>query len=160
MWQVWLVWILTTERKSWKRVVNFERYVIFSCCHLFILLIKQILFYYVHLLSRYILQTVFPSRYLSFSTCSALNPICSFVFEWRNFLGIWMMPRFSFCGVYLCFHTVLTTESVIIPLACIEQWWWRSSVAAFVLQLLFSQLWDRICFILLVAVTDKALSTR
>jgi hypothetical protein len=25
------------------------------------------------------------------------------------------MPRAFFCGMYLCFHTVLTTEGVIIP---------------------------------------------
>jgi hypothetical protein len=27
-----------------------------------------------------------------------------------------MMPRVLFCGVYICVHTVLTTECVIIPL--------------------------------------------
>jgi hypothetical protein len=26
-----------------------------------------------------------------------------------------MIPRVLFCGVYLCCHTVLTTEGVIIP---------------------------------------------
>ncbi len=40
MWHMWLVWILTTNHKSLKRVKNFERLVIFSCYCLLILLIK------------------------------------------------------------------------------------------------------------------------
>ncbi len=89
VWHVWLVWILPTKCKSLKRVENFEIYVIFFCYYLFILLIKLFLFCCVHLLFRLIHQTVLLSRYLSFSICSALNPDCSFVFEWRNLLGIW-----------------------------------------------------------------------
>ncbi len=57
--------------------------------YLLILLTKWFLFYYVHLLSRFIFQMVLLSGYLSFSVCSALNPDCLFAFEWRNFLGIW-----------------------------------------------------------------------
>jgi hypothetical protein len=38
---MWLVWILTTKRKSMKRVENFERYVIFFCYYSLILLIRQ-----------------------------------------------------------------------------------------------------------------------
>ncbi len=116
MWHMWLVWILTTKRKSLKRVENFERYVIFSCYYLLILLIKQFLFCCAHLLFRFILQTVLLFWYSSFSICSALIPDCSCVFEWRNLLGIGNDAQiFVFCGVQLCFHTVLTTESVIIP---------------------------------------------
>ncbi len=37
-------WILKTKCKSMKRVENFERYVIFSCYYLLILLIKWFLF--------------------------------------------------------------------------------------------------------------------
>ncbi len=118
MWHVWLVWTqLTTKRTSLKRVENFERCVIFSCYTLLILLIKQFLFCCVHSISRFILQSVLLFGYLPFSICSALNPDCSFVFEWRNFLGIWNDAQiFVFCGVYLCFHTVLTTDGVIIPI--------------------------------------------
>jgi hypothetical protein len=38
------VWILTTKRKSTKRVENFERYIIFSCYYLLILLIGRFCF--------------------------------------------------------------------------------------------------------------------
>jgi hypothetical protein len=115
MWRVWLVWILTTKHKSMKRVENFERCVIFSCYYLLILLIKRFLFCCVHLLFRFILQMVLLYGYLSLSICSALNPDCSFVFEWHNLLGIWNDAQIFLWGVYLCVHTVLTTEGVIIP---------------------------------------------
>jgi hypothetical protein len=45
------------------------------------LLIKLFLFYYVHSLSRFILQMVLRSGYLFFSICSTFNPDCSFVYE-------------------------------------------------------------------------------
>ncbi len=45
---VWLVWKLTTKRQFLKRVENLERYVIFSCHYLLILLIQQFLFCCVH----------------------------------------------------------------------------------------------------------------
>ncbi len=84
MWHVWLVWILTTKCKSLKRVENLERYLIFSCPYLLILLIKQFLFCCVHLLLRFILQTVSFSGYLSFSICSALNPDYLFTCLWMT----------------------------------------------------------------------------
>ncbi len=36
------------------------------------------------------------SVYLSFSIGSALNPDCSFVFEWANLLGMWNDANFCF----------------------------------------------------------------
>jgi hypothetical protein len=161
MWHVWLVWILTTKRKSLKRVENLERYVIFTCYYLLILSIKRFLCCCVHLLSRFILQTVLLSRYLSSSICSALNPDCSFVFEWPKFLGIWNDAQifvFVEC-TFVSIQLLLLMKVWASLLTCIEQWWWRSSVAAFVLQLLFSQLRDQIRLILLVAAIDKALNT-
>ncbi len=109
MWNMWLVLILTSKHKSLKRVENFEMDVIFSCYYSLILLIIQFLFYCVHLLSRFILQTVLLSGYFSFSICSALNPDCSFVFEWRNVLVIWTdaqifvlrsLPLFPYSSYY------------------------------------------------------------
>ncbi len=136
MWHMWLVWILTTKRKSMKRVENFERYVIFSCCYSLILLIKRFLFCCVHSLFRFILQTVLLSGYLSFSICSALAPDCSFVFEWRNLHGIWNDAQiFVFAECTFVFIQFLLLKVWSSLLTCIEQWWWRPSVAAFVLQL-------------------------
>jgi hypothetical protein len=91
---------------------------------------------------------------------SAMNPGCSFVFEWRYFLGVWKNTKiFILRGVPLCPYSYCLLKLGLYLLTCIKRWRWRSSVAAFVLQLLFSQLWDRICPILIVAVTDKALIT-
>jgi hypothetical protein len=114
MWQVWLVWILTTKRKSLKRVENFERYVIFSCYYLLILLIKWLLFCCVHLLFRFILQAVLLSGYLSFQFVPHWTLIvCSFIFEWRNLLFLYeMMPRF--CLVE-CTFVSIQFLCVIIP---------------------------------------------
>ncbi len=111
-----LVWIPTTKHKSFE-----ESGELWETCNLLLLLLidfinKRFLFCCVHPLFRYILQTVLLSGYLSFSICSALNPDWSFVFEWRNCLGRYMKwcPDFYFCRVYFCFHTVLSTDSVII----------------------------------------------
>ncbi len=94
------------------------------------------------------------------SICSALNPDCSFVFEWRNSLGVWkdtqifvlwIVALFSYSSYYWrCDHPFWP---------CIEWWWWRSSVAA-----LFSSCppvsYEKgyVSFHFVV-VTDKALST-
>ncbi len=118
MWHVWLVWILTTKHKSLKRVENFERYVIFSCYYSLILLIKWFLFCCVHLLFRFILQTVLLSGYLSFFNLFHIEPWL-FIPLWMTWFSRYMKwcPDFCFCRVYLCFHTVLVTvEGVIIPI--------------------------------------------
>ncbi len=118
MWHVWLVWILTTKRKSMKRAENFERYVIFSCYYLLICSSNGFVFVVLTCYVRFLSSNGFYSP--------DINPfwfvphwiliVCSFVFEWRNHLGIWNDAQiFCFCGVSLCFHAVLTTEGVIIP---------------------------------------------
>ncbi len=117
MWHVWLVWILTTKRKSMKRVENLERYVIFSCYYSLILLIRR----FVLLCSLVILDLIFKRFYSLDNYPFQFVPhwtliVYSFIFECRNLLGIKMIPRVLFYGVYLCFQTVLTTEFVIIPL--------------------------------------------
>ncbi len=89
MWHVWLVWILTTKRKSLERVENFERYIIFSCYYLLIYSIQMVFILLCLLVIRLILQMVLLSGYSSFQFVSALNPDCSFVFDGRNSLGVW-----------------------------------------------------------------------
>jgi hypothetical protein len=98
MWHMWLVWILTTKHKFLKRVENLERYVIFPCHHLLILLIKWFLFCCVYLLFRFILQTVLLSGYLSFSICSTLNPDCLFIRLWMTYYSRYIKwcPDFLF----------------------------------------------------------------
>ncbi len=119
MWHVWLVWIPPTKRNSMKRVENFERYVIFSCYYSLILLIR----WFVLLCLFVILDLIFKWFYSLDNYPFQFVPhwtliVYSFVFECRNLLGsgyIKWYPEFCFCGVYLCFHKVLTTEFVIIP---------------------------------------------
>ncbi len=114
MWHVWLVWILTTKHKSLERVENFERYVIFSCYYLLIYSTQTVFILLCLLIIRFILQMVLLWGYLSFLFVPhwtlivhlSLNDVILQVFE--------KMPRFLFCGMYLCFHTLLTTEGVII----------------------------------------------
>ncbi len=70
-----------------------------------------------------------------------------------------MMPRFfCFCGVYLCFHTVLTNEGVIIPfdqhLLVMVKIISSCLCSAVVVQSAMRQVVSH-----LVAVTNKALST-
>ncbi len=70
-----------------------------------------------------------------------------------------MMPRFfCFCGVYLYFHTVFTTEGVIIPfdlhLAVMVKIISSCLCSPVVVQLAIRQVVSH-----LVAVTNKALST-
>ncbi len=145
MWQVWLVWM----HKFLKRVEDFERYVIFSWSYSLILLIKWFLFCCVHLLFRFILWTVLLRIFILFNLF-CLNPDCSFIFEWRNLLGIWNDAQifvFAECTFVSIQFLLLKMWSSL--LTCIEQWWWRSSVAAIVLQLYFNQLWDRMCLMLL-----------
>jgi hypothetical protein len=115
MWHVWLVWKLTTKSKYMERVENFERYVIFSCYYLLILLIKRFLFCCVHSLFRFILWTVSLSRYCPFQFVPNWTLIvCSFIFAWRNFLGIWYDAQI---------FIFLSLQSV--PLSPYSSYYWR-----------------------------------
>ena len=136
-WPVWLVWILTTKRKSMKRVENFERYIIFSCHYLLILLINgfcfAVLTHYLDLIfTRFYSPDIYPFQFVLHWTLI----VGSFVFEWHNLLGIWNDPQiyvFAECTFVSIQFLLLKVWSS--RLTCIERWWWRSSVAAFVLQL-------------------------
>ncbi len=62
--------------------------------------------------------------------------VCSLVFEWCNPLGILNDAQsvvFAECTFVSIQFLLLNLWSSILN--CIERWWWRSSVAAFVLQL-------------------------
>jgi hypothetical protein len=90
MQHVWLVWILPTKHKFLKRVENLERYVIFSCHYLLILLINSFSFAVLtcHLdliFKRFYSLDIYPFQFIPHWTLI----VCSFVFEWRIFLGIW-----------------------------------------------------------------------
>ncbi len=149
MWYVWLVWILRTKCKSLERVENFERCMIFSCYCMLIYSIHRVFILLCLLVIRFILQMALLSGYSSFQFVSALNSDCSFVFEWHNSVGVWKDAK-----IFVLWSVLVSIQFLLLKmwsylLTCIEQWWWRSSVATFVLQLSFSQLWDRICLILL-----------
>ncbi len=78
--------------------------------------------------------------------CTVWSIIC--LQQWCNFLGIWNDAQiFVFAECTFVYIQFLLLKVWSFRLTCIERWWWRSSVAAFVLQLLFSQPWDRICLI-------------
>ncbi len=87
----------------------------------------------------------------------ALNPDCSFIFEWQFSRYMKWCPDSCFCGAYLCFHTVLTTEGVIIP----TDLHWTVMVkiiSSCLCSPVVVQSAMRLSFYF-VAVTDKALST-
>ncbi len=116
MWQLWLVWILTTKRKSLERVENFMNYKIFSCYYWLIYSIQTVFILLCLLVIRYILQAGFYSPdiqpfnlfpHWTLIVHLSVNDVIFQIYE--------MMPRFLFCKVNLCFHTFLTTEGVIIP---------------------------------------------
>jgi hypothetical protein len=128
-WHMWLVWILTTKRKSMKRVENFERYVIFSCYYSLILLIRRFVFAVLTRHFRYNLQTVLLSGQLSFSICSALNPDCLFICLWNLDDGHIQLTG-NGCGtppqltIFIEWRTVLsTTISHLSPDATHAQIW-------------------------------------
>ncbi len=102
MWHVWLVWILTTKQKFMKRVENFERYV--SSLAITCWFVNQTVFV---LLCSLVILDLFFKRFYSpdiypfqlFLHWTLI--VCSFVFEWRNLLGIWNDARLVFilCGM-------------------------------------------------------------
>jgi hypothetical protein len=129
-------------------VENFERCIIFSCYYLLIYSIQTVFI----LLFFCLYSVLFLKRFYS----PDIHPINLFM-HWTLIVHLSLNGVFSRCLKrcrVFCFAecTFVSIQFLLLKvgsylLTCIECWWCRSSVAAFCLQLSFSQLRDRICLI-------------